>query len=87
MMYSGDELYPDDVTSGILDPVPAPRRELVSIEATCASCGDQCVVPGDEDPEDTLCAACAGDRDEGVDDLDDEPELDREGQPEFNGAF
>jgi hypothetical protein len=34
-------------------------KELVSIEATCAVCGDQCVVPGDEDPEDTLCVACA----------------------------
>jgi hypothetical protein len=31
------------------------------IEATCAACGDQCVVPADEDPDDTLCALCAQD--------------------------
>lgn len=31
------------------------------IEATCAACGDQCVVPADEDPENTLCAICADD--------------------------
>lgn len=36
-------------------------HRLVSIEATCAACGDQCVVPGDEDPADTLCVACAED--------------------------
>lgn len=60
--------------------------ELVSIETTCVSCGDQCVVPGDEDPEDTYCVACAeayiyGDED------DVEPDLNREGDPAFNGAF
>lgn len=31
----------------------------LAIEATCASCGDQIYVPGDEDPNDTLCVACA----------------------------
>lgn len=38
-----------------------------SIEATCAACGDQCDVPGDEDPEDTLCAVCADEEQNGVD--------------------
>lgn len=34
---------------------------MEAIEITCAACGDQCFVPGDEDPEDTLCVACAED--------------------------
>lgn len=59
---------------------------LPSIEATCAVCGDQCVVPGDEDPEDTLCVACAEDRDDGTV-YGDELDLNREGDPAFNGAF
>ena len=39
------------------------------MDATCARCGDQCWVPADEDPNDTLCAPCADDLAEG-DDLD-----------------
>lgn len=31
----------------------------VSQEAVCANCGDQTIVPWDEDPDDTLCVACA----------------------------
>ena len=38
---------------------------MEAIEATCAACGDTVYVPGDEDPEDTLCVPCANDRDEG----------------------
>lgn len=37
----------------------------VSIEAECRDCGDWVMVPGDEDPENTLCAPCADARDGG----------------------
>ena len=37
------------------------QTDRLAYEATCAACGDQCIVPGDEDPEDTLCVACAED--------------------------
>src|SRR5262245_4814283 len=40
------------------------RRVRTDREATCAVCGDQIVVPWDEDPADTLCVACADERDE-----------------------
>lgn len=35
------------------------QPERTSVEAECAECGAQVEVPGDEDPEDTLCVACA----------------------------
>jgi formylmethanofuran dehydrogenase subunit E len=38
--------------------------EDLAQEATCASCGDVVYVPADEDPEDTLCVACAEDEQE-----------------------
>ena len=37
-------------------------------EATCKHCGEQCWVPADEDPNDTLCAPCADARDAGEED-------------------
>ena len=49
--------------AGLCGPCYAGRRP--AIEATCAACGDVVMVPGDEDPNDTLCAPCADDRDEG----------------------
>lgn len=56
----GDETFVHRVRR---DEAEAYRRTL-SIETTCAVCGDQCVVPGDEDPANTLCVACATDEQE-----------------------
>jgi hypothetical protein len=44
--------------------------ETVATEACCASWGDWVMVPGDEDPENTLCVPCADalDNDDGLDD-------------------
>lgn len=37
------------------------ERLGVSVEATCAVCGDQFDAPSGEDPADTLCVGCAED--------------------------
>ena len=33
--------------------------DKVSQEAVCNNCGEDIIVPWDEDPDDTLCVACA----------------------------
>lgn len=39
--------------------------DAVSVEAVCANCGEDIIVPADEDPEDTLCVPCAEEEMEG----------------------
>lgn len=47
------------------DPTQHDRPDRTALEAVCANCGEDIIVPADEDPEDTLCVPCAEEEMEG----------------------